>query len=61
MSQDANLDEDLYRIANVKKGYAGAILDRIKSGMDKLTSPLFKRSADKIVSIYEKGISQKRG
>lgn len=59
--EDANLDEELYRIANIEKGYVDSILDRIKSGMDKLTSPLFKRNADKIVSIYEKGISQKRG
>ena len=59
--EDANLDEDLYRIANVEKGYADSILDRIKSGMDKLTSPLFKRSADEIVRIYEKDISQRRG
>lgn len=59
--EDASLDEDLYRIANLEKGWRDSILDRIKSGMYKLTSPLFKRSADEIVRIYEEGISQRRG
>lgn len=52
--EDANLDEELYRIANIEKGYADSL-------WGKLISSLTKRNADKIVSIYEKGISQKRG
>ena len=52
--EDANLDEELYRIANIEKGYADSI-------WGKLISSLTKRNADKIVSIYEKSISQRRG
>ena len=52
--EDANLDEELYRIANIEKGYVDSL-------WGKLISSLTKRNADKIVSIYEKGISQKRG
>lgn len=44
----------MYRIANIEKGYVDSL-------WGKLISSLTKRNADKIVSIYEKGISQKRG
>lgn len=52
--EDANLDEELYRIANIEKGYVDSL-------WGKLISSLTKRNADKIVRIYEKDISQKRG